>query len=52
MQEEQEDFIKYFNSSKVYNKITIQVNNGANYRDKNDIKKEFEQKVKKLCNNI
>lgn len=52
MGEEQEDFHKYFDRSKMYNKIKIQVNDGNNYRNKLDIKEEFERKVKELCSSI
>ena len=47
-EEEQEDFIKFFNSSRMLKKIMIRVNDGKNYRDKQSIKQEFETKVKEL----
>ena len=40
-EEEQEFFLKYFDSSKMLNKIKIKVNDGKNYRNPEDIRNDL-----------
>lgn len=47
-EEEQNLFIKYFNNSKMINKIMIKVNNGNKFKNQESISNEFGNKLKNI----